>query len=144
MTTTGELANVGIFAVIAVGFATVTLTLARIFRAYVKDDRKMTAYECGMPAQGGTEIRTNIRFYNFALLFVLFDVETLFIYPWAVRAKESGMAGLLAIPLQFPPISSSGLFWNQCYCIKICPIFARPLLKHRRFEKLAAVFQCPF
>ncbi|MBI4369562.1 MAG: NADH-quinone oxidoreductase subunit A [Elusimicrobia bacterium] len=110
MTTTAEFSNVGIFAVIAIGFAAVTLALAKIFRAHVKDDRKMTAYECGMPAQGGTEIRTNIRYYNFALLFVLFDVETLFIYPWAVRAKEAGAAGLLAIGI-FAGMLFLGLFY---------------------------------
>ena len=92
-----ELANAGIFAVVAVGFAVVTLGAAWLLRARRQDDAKETPYECGMPSQGESEIRTNIRFYGFALLFVLFDVETLYLYPWAVRARELGLFGLGAI-----------------------------------------------
>ena len=105
-----EMANVGIFAIVAAGFAVVTLSLAWLLRARVKDSRKETAYECGMPAQGSTEIRTNIRFYTFALLFVLFDVETLYLYPWAVRAKNSGLMGLLTIGI-FVGMLLLGLFY---------------------------------
>ena len=92
-----ELVNVAIFGIVAIGFASVTLVLAYILRASRKDSRKETVYECGMPAQGDTEIRTNIRFYGYALLFVLFDIETLYLYPWAVKAKEAGLEGLMVI-----------------------------------------------
>ncbi|MEK7288024.1 MAG: NADH-quinone oxidoreductase subunit A [Elusimicrobiota bacterium] len=105
-----ELAGVGIFAIVATGFAVVSLSLAWLLRAKVADPRKETVYECGMPAQGESEVRTNIRFYTFALLFVLFDVETLFLYPWAVRARELGMAGLAGIGI-FAGVLFLGLFY---------------------------------
>jgi len=88
---------------LAVAFAFVTLFAAKLLRPRVGYARKLSTYECGMPAQGTTEVKLNIRFYVFALLFVLFDVDTLFVYPWAVTARGLGavavgeMAVFLAI-----------------------------------------------
>jgi len=75
---------------LAVAFAAVTLVAAKLLRPKVEYARKLSTYECGIPATGSTEVKLNIRFYVFALLFVLFDVETLFVYPWAVTAKGMG------------------------------------------------------
>ncbi|MBI2070110.1 MAG: NADH-quinone oxidoreductase subunit A [Elusimicrobia bacterium] len=107
-----EMANIGIFAVLAVIFATVTLSAAWLLRARarVQEERKMMPYECGILPSGGTDIRIHLRFYTFALLFVLFDVETLYIFPWAVKAKEAGAAGLLAIGI-FAGMLLLGLFY---------------------------------
>ncbi len=105
-----ELANVAIFGIVAVGFATVSLLLAYLLRAFRKDLLKDTVYECGMPSQGDSEIRTNIRFYSYALLFVLFDIETLYLYPWAVKAREMGFAGFLPIAI-FIGMLFLGLFY---------------------------------
>ena len=75
---------------LAIAFAAVTLIAAKVLRPRVAYARKLTTYECGIPAVGTTEVKLNIRFYVFALLFVLFDVETLFVYPWAVSARGIG------------------------------------------------------
>ncbi len=64
-------------------------------RPSVPDPLKDTTYECGMEAVGSTEIKTNIRFYVFALIFVIFDVETLFVYPWAVTVREIGPVAII-------------------------------------------------
>jgi NADH-quinone oxidoreductase subunit A len=90
-----EYATVLAFAVAAALFAGVTLFLAVLLRPSVPDPVKTSTYECGMDAVGGTEVKTNIRFYLLALLFVIFDVETLFIYPWAVVVRELGPVALL-------------------------------------------------
>ncbi len=76
------------FFLVGVAFAAVTLIAAKLLRPSVPYARKLSTYECGIPATGTTEVNLNIRFYVFALLFVLFDVETLFVYPWAVTARE--------------------------------------------------------
>lgn len=76
--------------VLGVAFAAVTLIAAKLLRPKVEYARKLSTYECGMPAVGTTEVKLNIRFYVFALLFVLFDVETLYVYPWAVTARGLG------------------------------------------------------
>jgi NADH:ubiquinone oxidoreductase subunit 3 (subunit A) len=85
-------AYAAIYAMVLLGvaFAAVTLIAAKLLRPKVEYARKLTTYECGMPAVGTTEVKLNIRFYVFALLFVLFDVETLFVYPWAVTTRELG------------------------------------------------------
>ena len=83
------------FVIVAVGFAAVTLIAAKVLRASVPYARKESTYECGIPAVGSTEIKLNIRFHVFALLFVLFDVEVLYVYPWAVTARELGRLALV-------------------------------------------------
>ncbi len=85
---------------VAVLFAAVTLIAAKLLRPRVEYARKLSTYECGIPAVGTTEVKLNIRFYVFALLFVLFDVETLYVYPWAVTAKSLGT----------PAIAEMGVF----------------------------------
>ena len=87
-------AVVFVFAILAVAFAAVTLLAAKILRPSVPDPRKDSTYECGIPAVGTTEARLNIRFHAYALLFVLFDVEVLFVYPWAVSARDLGTFAL--------------------------------------------------
>ncbi len=83
------------FLVVGLGFATVSLLAAQLLRPKVPDEVKESTYECGMPAIGTTEVKTNIRFYVFALLFVIFDVETLFVYPWAVTVNSLGSVAVV-------------------------------------------------
>ena len=54
-------------------------------------------YECGIPTRGTSWLPSHIGFYLFAILFLMFDVETVFLYPWAVVVKEFGSAALLSI-----------------------------------------------
>ena len=75
--------------VVAIGFALSTwvgsLLLGRIGRRYgVKD----IAYECGMLPMAGTQPRFSVKFYLVAMLFILFDIEIVFLYPWAVVYRE--------------------------------------------------------
>ncbi len=87
--------TVYVFALIAVAFAAVSLFASSLLRPKVEDAVKGTTYECGMPAVGTTEIKTHVRFYVYALLFVIFDVEALYVYPWAVTARASGGVALV-------------------------------------------------
>ncbi len=82
-----------IFAVLAMAFPAVTLVLFRLIRP---DSRAMGAklkpYECGIPAESDARGRYSVRFYIIAILFVIFDVETIFLFPWAVlfSTREEG------------------------------------------------------
>ena len=82
-----------IFAVLAMAFPAVTLVLFRFIRP---DSRatgaKLKPYECGVPAEGDARGRYSVRFYIMAILFVIFDVETIFLFPWAVlfSTREEG------------------------------------------------------
>ena len=60
---------------------------------------KDTAYECGMIPQGEPQPRFSVKFYVVAMLFILFDLEIAFLFPWAVSLKEIGMPGFLAMML---------------------------------------------
>jgi NADH-quinone oxidoreductase subunit A len=82
------------FALVAILFAAVSLIASQLLRPSVEDAIKRTTYECGMPAVGTTEVKTNVRFYVFALLFVIFDVEALFVLPWAVAVRGIGPVAL--------------------------------------------------
>ncbi|MBM2827268.1 MAG: NADH-quinone oxidoreductase subunit [Dehalococcoidia bacterium] len=59
------------------------------------DPVKNDTYECGMETIGGSWIQFNFRYYYFALLFVIFDVEVVFMYPWAVRFKQLQLFGFI-------------------------------------------------
>jgi NADH-quinone oxidoreductase subunit A len=90
-----NLVTVYVLALISVGFAAVTLILSQLLRPSVPDSLKGTTYECGIEAVGTTEIKHNIRFYIYALLFVVFDVEALYVIPWAVGAGRLGRPALV-------------------------------------------------
>lgn len=91
----GDLGTLFGFFIVSIGFGLVTLVAAWLFRPSVADPIKATTYECGIEATGTTEVKTNIRFYVYALIFVIFEVETLYVYPWAVEAKAMGGLAIL-------------------------------------------------
>ena len=86
----GQYVTIGVFAV--VGFALVfgTLALARLVRPNVPTPEKYTTYESGIDPIGTGWSQANVRYYVFALLFVIFDVEAVFLFPWAVVFERLG------------------------------------------------------
>ena len=84
-----------LFFTVGVGFIVTTFTLSWLLRSRSKNTCLNTIYECGIESVGVPWMKLNVRFYVFALLFVLFDVETIFIYPWALIFRELGMFGLV-------------------------------------------------
>jgi NADH-quinone oxidoreductase subunit A len=66
-----------------------------------KNPQKDEAYECGIPTQGPSRIQFKVGYYLFAILFLIFDVETVFIFPWAVVMKQVGMAAFIEIVIFF-------------------------------------------
>ena len=88
-----------LFLLIALSFPLVTLLLARVVRAGRYDRVKMEAYECGMEPQGEPRGRYSVRFYVIAVLFVIFDVETIFLFPWAVQYRLLGLFGLVEMTI---------------------------------------------
>ncbi len=107
-------ATIYFFVLLGAAFAAVTLVGAKLLRPSVPYARKESTYECGIPASGSTEVKLNIRFHTFALLFVIFDVEVLFVYPWAVVAREVGPLALAEMGV-FVAILVLGLAfaWNK-------------------------------
>ena len=79
------------FLVVAVGFLAFNLLLWWVIRPSRFSEEKLTTYECGENPQGSAWVQFNIRFYVFALIFVVFDVEAVFLLPWAVVFKKLGL-----------------------------------------------------
>ena len=85
-----------VFLVMGIGFLAVNLVVWRIIRPSRFSEEKLTTYECGENPTGSAWIQFNIRFYVFALLFIIFDVEAVFLLPWAVVFRKlSAEQGLL-------------------------------------------------
>nr|BAL54485.1 NADH dehydrogenase I subunit A [uncultured Planctomycetota bacterium] len=78
------LAAVLIFAVVGAGFVLVNLLIGRLIRPERPEPEKLTIYECGEPSVGSAWVQFDVRYYVVALLFVIFDVEVAFFFPWAV------------------------------------------------------------
>ncbi|HMF15540.1 MAG TPA: NADH-quinone oxidoreductase subunit A [Gemmataceae bacterium] len=73
-----------LFLVVAIGFLLVHLLIGKLVRPAKMDAEKATIYECGEPTIGSAWVQFDLRFYVVALLFVIFDVEVAFFFPWAV------------------------------------------------------------
>ncbi|NBD26762.1 NADH-quinone oxidoreductase subunit A [Paenibacillus glycinis] len=112
---------VAIFIVIGILLPVVALTVGRLLRPNKPNDEKKTTYESGNEPVGEGQVRFNVRYYLFALMFVVFDVETVFLYPWAVAYKQLGLfvlaemaifTGLLLIGLLYA-WKKKVLKWNS-------------------------------
>jgi NADH-quinone oxidoreductase subunit A len=86
-----------VFVAVAVGFLVVNLLVWKLIRPSRFSEEKLTTYECGENPTGSAWVQFNIRFYVFALLFIIFDVEAVFLLPWAVVFRELGHAGPLVL-----------------------------------------------
>jgi NADH:ubiquinone oxidoreductase subunit 3 (subunit A) len=79
------------FLVVVVAFLVVNLLVWKVIRPSRFSEEKLTTYECGENPTGSAWIQFNIRFYVFALIFIIFDVEAVFLLPWAVVFRQLGM-----------------------------------------------------
>ena len=101
---------VAIFAVIAVGFAFTPMVLSGLLRPKNPNPIKLSTYECGIETVGTSWIQYYVSFYVYALVFVVFDVETVFLYPWAVAYNALGVFALGEMVV-FLAILVIGLFY---------------------------------
>ncbi|ACF14476.1 NADH-ubiquinone/plastoquinone oxidoreductase chain 3 [Chloroherpeton thalassium ATCC 35110] len=81
---------------IAIILAVVLLSIGKIIGPKRNNPEKLTPYESGMDPVGSTRTRVTVRFYLVAMIFIVFDIEVIFMYPWAVSFRElSGFYGLI-------------------------------------------------
>ena len=102
--------TVAVFAGAAVLMVGAMLGMARAIRPNRAQPQKYINYECGVDPVGSGWSQTQIRYYVFALLFVMFDVEAVFIFPWAVRLEALGVFGLVEMTV-FIGILALGLLY---------------------------------
>ncbi len=91
--------TVAIFGGVAVGLVGLLLGVSSLLRPSKPTATKLLAYESGVDPVGDMWSQSNIRYYVFALLFVLFDVEAVFIFPWAMRLETYGYFGLVEMAI---------------------------------------------
>jgi NADH-quinone oxidoreductase subunit A len=88
--------------IVALGFVAVTMTLTHIIggkRKKIRTLRKDENFECGIEVKGNARFPFSVQYFLIAILFVLFDVEIIFFYPWAVNFKDFGWDGFLEMLL---------------------------------------------
>ena len=84
---------------VALAFVSVTLIAITLFGPRVHGARKDETFECGIEVVGNARVPFSVKYFLVAILFVLFDVEVIFLYPWAVNFKELGYTGLAEMGL---------------------------------------------
>lgn len=95
----------GVMALVAlltgVSLVFLALLIAGLISPKSYNRQKGEPYECGIPTRGESMAQFKVGYYLFAILFLMFDVETVFLYPWAVKMRAWGVEGLLAIGIFF-------------------------------------------
>ena len=86
----GQYVTIGIFVVVGAVLVFGTLALSKLLRPNLPNHEKFTTYESGIDPIGSGWAQTNVRYYVFALLFVVFDVEAVFLFPWAIVFQKLG------------------------------------------------------
>src|ERR1051325_11064472 len=89
--------GVVIMVVLGVGFAGVMIGLSVLLGPKNPTPEKLAPYECGMPAVGDARERQSVKFYLVAMIFLLFDIEVAFLFPWAVALRDLGWPGFIQI-----------------------------------------------
>ena len=95
---------------LAFGFGAGSVFLSRFLGPHNPTPEKMAPYECGMPAIGDARERQSVRFYLVAMIFLLFDIEVAFLYPWAMALRALGWSGYLQVLLfTLVPVESTSV-----------------------------------
>ena len=81
----------------AIALVGIALGVARIVSPRSSNRQKGEAYECGIPTRGRSWMQFKAGYYLFAILFLMFDVEAVFLFPWAVTVQDAGIDGLINI-----------------------------------------------
>ena len=105
-----EWQNVALYAAAIVGIGLLMLTLSRVMGPRRLKPEKLDAYECGVPVLSSSRERFRVHFYLVAILFILFDIEMVFMIPYAVLYKTLGVSGLLEVGA-FVSVLAFGLFY---------------------------------
>lgn len=81
----------------ALGFVVLVLVITHLLGPSRKTAKKLDSFECGIESKGNARLPFSIKYFLTAILFVLFDVEVIFFYPWAINFKELGMHGFVSM-----------------------------------------------
>ncbi|MGQ0680135.1 MAG: NADH-quinone oxidoreductase subunit A [Actinomycetota bacterium] len=106
----GSYITLAVYALAMIGLVGGTLALNNLVAPKVPNREKLTTYECGMDPIGSGWSQTTVRYYIFAILFVIFDVEAVFLFPWAVVFEDLGVVAFVEMMI-FVAILGLGLLY---------------------------------
>ncbi|NLR74068.1 MULTISPECIES: NADH-quinone oxidoreductase subunit A [Leeia] len=86
-----------LFIAVGIGIGLVPMLLGRLIGPNRPDSEKLSAYECGFVAFEDARMQFDVRYYLIAILFILFDLETAFLVPWAISQKDIGWGGFVSM-----------------------------------------------
>jgi NADH-quinone oxidoreductase subunit A len=101
---------IALMCLFAMGFIVVTMIATHALGPKRKSKVKLDTFECGIESKGNARVPFNIKYFLVAILFVLFDVEVIFMYPWAVNFKELGEPGFIQM-ITFIALLLVGFFY---------------------------------
>ena len=96
--------------IVAAGFVATTMAATHMLGPKRKSKIKLETFECGIESQGNARVPFSIKYFLVAILFVLFDVEVIFMYPWAVNFKSLGINGIIEMMI-FMALLLTGFFY---------------------------------
>ncbi len=105
-----DLIALGLLVLLALGMGVLMLIVPRLLGAHSSQEKLLDVFECGVPLRDAAQRRTNVRFYLIAIVFIVFDVETVFLFPWAVLFRRLGLFGLIEIGI-FLAVLTVGLVY---------------------------------
>ncbi len=94
-----QYAPIALMFLVAAGFVATTMLATHLLGPKRKTNIKLDSFECGIESRGNARVPFNIKYFLVAILFVLFDVEVIFMYPWAVNFNELGWTGFIEMVL---------------------------------------------
>ena len=100
----------GVFLLIAITFPLLPIILAKFVAPKKPNPIKESTYECGVETKGDSWVQFKVQYYVYALIFVIFDIEVIFIYPWAVAFKQMGLFAFVEMAI-FLAILALGLIY---------------------------------
>ncbi len=89
--------TVGLFFIVSILFVPLVVFITKFLAPNNPTEEKLMTYECGVPPRAGLFAHFYVRYYIFAFLFVVFDIEALFLFPWAVYFRQLGITGLVSV-----------------------------------------------
>lgn len=103
-----------IFLIVVTGFAVVSLIMSHVFGVKKPDPVKLSPYECGVHPIGTARERFSVKFYLVAMLFLLFDIEAVFLFPWSVVYRELKLFGFFEMLLFIAAILAGYIYvWKK-------------------------------
>jgi NADH-quinone oxidoreductase subunit A len=103
-----------VFLILVTGFAVVSVIMSYVLGVKTSDPRKLTPYECGMQPTGTARERFSVKFYLVAMLFLLFDIEAVFLFPWAVIYRDLRLFGFFEMLIFIAAILAGYIYvWKK-------------------------------